>query len=235
MLEDKWRETAAIAGKKGSTGCQVVQTNAKTAAVVGLTLRERKKAEKRDRIMAAASDLFAEFGYESVTTAQIAERADVGTGTLFRYAGSKAELLVAVMNAKFEEGVALSLNETSETGDVTEAILGMLHPLARESMEHPENMIAYEREALFGSPERQNAAASQVAKTEEAILRILSSRKAMPRHPDLTLSDLAHTIYATIFVDIVKMGAGHSDVRYLPVTIRRAVTLLTKALIQERN
>ena len=48
--------------------------------------RERNKQQKLDRITAAASELFAEHGVEEVTTQQIADKADIGTGTLFLYA-----------------------------------------------------------------------------------------------------------------------------------------------------
>jgi AcrR family transcriptional regulator len=46
--------------------------------------------------MAAARELFAERGVSGVTTQQIADRADVAIGTLYRYAATKAELLIMV-------------------------------------------------------------------------------------------------------------------------------------------
>jgi AcrR family transcriptional regulator len=67
--------------------------------------RERNKREKRERILDAARDLFAEFGVGAVTTQQVAERADVAVGTLFRYASTKAELLIMVQNEKFAEAI----------------------------------------------------------------------------------------------------------------------------------
>ncbi len=69
------------------------------------SLRERKKTAKQTRILDAAARLFAEKGYAAVTTSEIAAAADVGVGTLFRYAGSKAELLVSVMNDRLAEGI----------------------------------------------------------------------------------------------------------------------------------
>ena len=39
--------------------------------------RERAKEDKRERIMAAARELFAEHGVSGVTTQQVADRADV--------------------------------------------------------------------------------------------------------------------------------------------------------------
>ncbi len=81
-----------------------------TSASNTLGRRERNKQQKLERITAAASELFAEHGIDDVTTQQIAERADVGTGTLFLYAKTKGELLLLVQNAHYavalEKGIA---------------------------------------------------------------------------------------------------------------------------------
>ena len=63
--------------------------------------RERNKQEKLERITAAASELFATHGVDDVTTQQIAEAADIGTGTLFLYARTKGELLLLVQNTNY--------------------------------------------------------------------------------------------------------------------------------------
>ena len=89
-------------------------------------LRERKKLERRRRILSAASQLFAERGYDSVTTSEIASAADVGVGTLFRYAGSKAELLVSVMNERVSEGITQGLALAQEGQDLEQSILAIL-------------------------------------------------------------------------------------------------------------
>ena len=58
--------------------------------------RERPKQDKQERIMTAARELFAERGVSGVTTQRIADRADVAIGSLYRYASTKAELLIMV-------------------------------------------------------------------------------------------------------------------------------------------
>ncbi|MEL7156474.1 MAG: TetR/AcrR family transcriptional regulator [Actinomycetota bacterium] len=67
-----------------------------TAARPSLGKRERNKADKYRRIVAAARDLFERQGFRDTTTAQISERAGVGTGTLYLYVSSKEELLLEV-------------------------------------------------------------------------------------------------------------------------------------------
>jgi AcrR family transcriptional regulator len=58
--------------------------------------RERAKAEKKARLIAAARELFSLKGFTATTTSEIAERADIGAGTLFLYVPSKEALLVMV-------------------------------------------------------------------------------------------------------------------------------------------
>ena len=65
-------------------------------AAAPLGRRERSKQEKRDRIKAAARQLFSTKGFAATTTQEIAQKADIGTGTLFLYVQSKEEVLVLV-------------------------------------------------------------------------------------------------------------------------------------------
>jgi AcrR family transcriptional regulator len=65
--------------------------------------RERNKQEKRSRIVEAARRLFEEKGFAQTTTLEIAEAADIGTGTLFLYARSKEDLLVLVFKDEMLE------------------------------------------------------------------------------------------------------------------------------------
>ncbi|MFI6686509.1 TetR/AcrR family transcriptional regulator [Streptomyces sp. NPDC050485] len=58
-------------------------------------LRERKRQRAEQAIVDAAFTLFAERGFAEVTVAEIAERAEVGRTTFFRYFGDKQEVLFA--------------------------------------------------------------------------------------------------------------------------------------------
>jgi TetR/AcrR family transcriptional regulator, cholesterol catabolism regulator len=72
---------------------------------------ERNKRDKRARLIAAARELFRTKGFEQTTTSEIAERADVGKGTLFFHARSKDELLVMV----FQEDMGRTIDRAFAT------------------------------------------------------------------------------------------------------------------------
>src|SRR3954463_10242597 len=57
---------------------------------------------RRERILDAAMELATEGGYEAVQMREVAERADVALGTLYRYFPSKVHLLVSAMGRTFQ-------------------------------------------------------------------------------------------------------------------------------------
>lgn len=68
-----------------------------------LGLRERNKQQNRQRIRAAARELFSKRGYDEATLRGIAERAQVALGTLFNYAQDKRDLVFLIVNEELEK------------------------------------------------------------------------------------------------------------------------------------
>ena len=62
---------------------------------VATSLTERKRRLGRQRIIEAAEELFAANGFDDVSVTDIAERADVGRTTFFRYFGDKTAVVFA--------------------------------------------------------------------------------------------------------------------------------------------
>ncbi len=59
--------------------------------------RQEKREESRRRILEAARGVFFETGFEAANLDEVARRAGVAKGTIYRYFESKAELYVAVL------------------------------------------------------------------------------------------------------------------------------------------
>jgi AcrR family transcriptional regulator len=97
-------------------------------------LRERKKANTRRALIAAAAELFQRKGYEETTIAEIAAAADVSTRTFFGYFASKEEILFADTDGR----VALALEVIDQRdpddrpGDVLLAIVQRVADVARD-------------------------------------------------------------------------------------------------------
>src|SRR3954452_5729150 len=57
---------------------------------------------RRERILTAALDLATEGGFDAVQMREVADRADVALGTLYRYFPSKVHLLVSALGRTFQ-------------------------------------------------------------------------------------------------------------------------------------
>lgn len=93
-----------------------------------LGLREQHKLEKRQRIRAAAGELFSRHGYETATLRQIAKRAHVGLGTLFNYAQDKRDLVFLIFNEELTTVTDEALRAARSRTDLLEQVLGVCRP-----------------------------------------------------------------------------------------------------------
>lgn len=158
--------------------------------------RERNKQAKLERITEAAGRLFAEHGVDDVTTQQVADAADIGTGTLFLYAKTKGELLLLVQNAHYtealERGRAAAASESTALG----AIMALLAPVVACNRVQVENGRTYLREMVFGDPteSRHAEALSIVARTEEASAALLTTHAGLEPRDAATLARVISAI-----------------------------------------
>src|SRR5213595_3752949 len=137
--------------------------------------RERNKQAKLDRIVAAARGLFVEHGVDEVTTQQIADKADIGAGTLFLYVRSKGELLLLVQNSGYAEALRRGKDAAASIPDRLEAVMAIVRPVVECNRAQVDNGRTYLREMVFGDHEEPNHRDALVlsAQTEEAIADVL--------------------------------------------------------------
>jgi len=166
--------------------------------------RERNKQQKLERITAAAAELFTAHGIDDVTTQQIAEKADVGTGTLFLYAKTKGELLLLVQNVHYAAALETGRQAAARAESALDATMALLRPIIECNRVQVENGRTYLREMVFGNPaDAHHAEALQiVGETETALTDIL---KRDPRIDDQHAPTLARMVSAAMFVT---MAAG---------------------------
>lgn len=191
--------------------------------------RARNKRDKQDRIFRAASALLGGRGYSAVTTQMVAEQADVGTGTLFRYASSKAELLMMVMNEQMRLDTRRGVVAAASSASPTEAVLALLAPQIEASQATPENTAVYEREILFGTEQGQYRleALARVSELEDAIGDILERFARASRVRDgVDLRAAARTIFSTLHMELIRVSLGREDSQTLSATLSSHVDAL---------
>lgn len=64
-------------------------------------LREKKKKESEEKIKKIAKEIFLSKSYLETTMEEIAQKAEIGVGTLYNYFKSKDEIYIAIMSEEF--------------------------------------------------------------------------------------------------------------------------------------
>jgi TetR/AcrR family transcriptional regulator len=163
--------------------------------------RERNKQQKLDRITAAARELFAERGVDEVTTQEIADKADIGAGTLFLYAKSKGELLLLVQNSTYAEALERGKSAAEGITDTLDAVMAIVRPVVECNRKQIDNGRTYLREIVFGDPEEPHHrnALGLTVQTEAAIADVLR-RDERTSAKDAAVR--AHIISAIMFLSM---------------------------------
>lgn len=108
---------------------------------------ERREAvsDKREAIMTAALDLFVERGFYGTAVPEIAEKAGVGAGTIYRYFESKEALVNALYRQEKERFGQLTI-QNFPSGNVIarELFRGMWMKMAKFAIENPKPFVFME-------------------------------------------------------------------------------------------
>ena len=135
--------------------------------------RDQKKAESRRRILDAAREVFFRDGFMRANLDEMAEKAGVAKGTLYRYFESKADLYVAVLTANQE----IFLEQMKAAGQQGDSCLERIRSIAKfyfaHWLEHPDYFQifwAIDNESVIGDLPREET--EQIAGFWEANLNV---------------------------------------------------------------
>ena len=102
---------------------------------------DRKRAKNRDALIDAARRLFAHQGFEATTIAAIAEAADLGFGTFYRYFPDKDAILEAVLDAGRLEIQQVLTHPDNDAGPAGEALRGLTARFAAAARRNQDMII----------------------------------------------------------------------------------------------
>lgn len=180
----------------------------------------------RDRILAAAEDLFAESGFDATPTSRIAERAGVPKGLVHYYFKRKPELLAALVERLPDDrvdpaqvvvpgDVASSLHRLVDDLDqALDSSAVLSHLLWREADTHPAVLHAlrarFERlvveiRAVLTAARPHGCAAADVDSAARLLASAVSYRHSVARHED-EQSTMQRELH--FLADALAAGAG---------------------------
>lgn len=196
--------------------------------------RESNMQSKRTRIFTAAEQLFAERGFAASTTQEVAERADVAAGTVFRYASSKSELLLMVYNRILRAAVARGAALAQQYSSIEDRIGAIVATVFDASRVSPENSAAYQRELLFGPPERyRDEGLEVVAQLEHVVATQL--HQAIPNLDDTQARLTAASVFAALHLAIARSSTGAHLGRDARSDLHEQIALILSGLPSQRR
>jgi AcrR family transcriptional regulator len=149
-----------------------------TEATVELPRRERNKLEKRARLVASARGLFSRKGFAATTTAEIAQRAGVGAGTLFLYFPSKDDLLIAIFREQMDAVVDAAFASLPRRATLLDEIVHVYGAMIEFHERDPELARAFVKELLFVSEGNRASVFAFIDRLDERIAARIEARQA---------------------------------------------------------
>jgi len=188
-------------------------------------LRERKKTAAMHRIQNAALDLFDERGYDTVTVEQIAEAAEISPSSVYRYFGTKEQM---VLWDEFDPMLAQRLRAELAGAPPLEAVrrvmLTTVQGLAVGDVQRIQRRIRH----VMSDPTLEAATAGQVYGASELLGEVLAAGLGRPA-ADLEVQVFSHAIIGALLGGLHHWyGAGFREP--LREVLERAFTILEEGL-----
>lgn len=177
----------------------------------------RDARENRDKILAAAKEVFAEKGLSAGVDA-IAQRAGVGTGTLYRHFPSKEALIAAVFERRLEEIVAFA-EEALAVDDPWDGFCLLIQRMVAQ--QHDDRGLKDVVAERLGDEYRYAAARQRIGPPIEKLLRRAQDSGAVRQ--DIVFEDVSMLFWA-----LGELAATTRD--FAPGVWRRYVALFLDGL-----
>lgn len=159
------------------------------------SLRDRRRAELLSQIQQTAQRLFAERGFEAVTTEDIAAAAGISISTYFRHAPPKEDLLVGPIREAATEAVGSYSAMPAEQSPV-EALIQLFVTRAQE-VSDVDDLDTW-RQAAATAPYLLNKSMLVSETDHHKLIEHVASRMGVDAGADITPALLVHTSLATV-------------------------------------
>jgi len=193
--------------------------------------RELAKADKLARIVAAATKLFDERGFEATTTAAITEAAGIGAGTLFLYVKSKDDLLVLVFREELSRIWDDAFAAVKARGTLVDQLTKLFGYVIAVHEQDPALTRAFLKELMFVSEAERAGVAEFMDRWLDRLAALLAAaqdRGALS--PDVAPRALANNLWSLYFHTLQCRYGGYLSPGALPRRLKEAIELQLRGL-----
>jgi TetR/AcrR family transcriptional regulator, cholesterol catabolism regulator len=180
--------------------------------------------QRRQRIVEAAVALAAEGGYEAVQMREVAVRAEVALGTLYRYFASKEHLLVAALAEHVAELRGRLVERPPRGDDDAARVMDVIRRVTRALQRQPD-VIAAMLKSLISSGAGVGETTGPIGQQMTEI--VVSAM----RHDPATIvhdRDVAEVIQQVWLASLLWWVAGRAPEQLVEEKVERAVRLLLR-------
>jgi len=166
--------------------------------------------ERRKRILDATLALASKGGYDAVQMREVADRADVALGTLYRYFPSKIHLLVSGLAREFERTKA-RLDRHANPGETqADRVVYVLHRVTQNMQRDPLLTEAMTRAFMFADP----SAAAEVNAVAGLMAQMLTDamHEGEPTQDERAIARVIGDVWLSNLVAWVTRRASAGDV-----------------------
>ena len=160
--------------------------------------RERNKLEKCQRIREATRELFSAQGFEATTVRQIAERAEVGLGTLFNYARDKRDLTFLLFNDDLSRLADDAIAGSARKVGLLEQVMAVWEPHYRYFARDPVLCRILLRDMYFyeEGPEARRFHATEARLRRHLLMLVATAQRARQVTRTASAGDIALLLFS---------------------------------------
>ncbi|MBE1575925.1 TetR/AcrR family transcriptional regulator [Amycolatopsis roodepoortensis] len=149
---------------------------------------------RREQILAAATELFGQRGFRSVSMEEIGAAAGIAGPSVYRHFPSKAALMVAIGH-RAADRLALAAERALRTGDERDALRRLAASYVHTLLHTPELLVSFSGSPME-LPERDKADLIRVQRDYVARWIALTSEV----HPEVSLREVKITVHAALTI-----------------------------------
>jgi TetR/AcrR family transcriptional regulator, repressor for uid operon len=165
----------------------------------------------RDRLVAAAAEVFAEKGYDGAGVAEIAKRAGLTTGAIYGRFTGKAELLLAAIEAQTDDEFEQLFAQNRFEGKATDIILTVGSHLVTEEFDNGQALLLEAFVAARRDPEVAELLRRAIAyRTHELVTLVDDGKRTGGIDPALDTFSIVRFCHAVGF-GFLLFGAAALD------------------------
>jgi AcrR family transcriptional regulator len=175
-----------------------------------------QKQVKREAILSAARDVFAEKGFHAAAIADIAGRLDVGHGTIYRYFENKLDIFLTIYDSLSADFLRLARSTRPELAENISDFVAEMQNFYAQFTAVFLNEISHLRiffEEVYADPEIRRRFEASQAEFQVATERFLDvGRQKGFIRPELHIPSAARILNAMI-LDAVRASVSYQNVR----------------------